>query len=123
MSKELQAALTELLQKTLTGVEKAGDFAVEQAPLVVQEYLAWGFWSSAFWATALLIPVVIYAFQLRRFCRWAWDNSDSDAEVLPVICTIAAVVVAGIGLSFVSDMIQIAVAPRVYIIEQLKALL
>lgn len=41
MSEELQKALEVFLAKVINGIETAGEFAVEQVPLVIQEALTW----------------------------------------------------------------------------------
>ena len=41
MSEELQKALEQFLAKIIQGIETAGEFTVEQVPLVIQEALTW----------------------------------------------------------------------------------
>lgn len=59
-----------LIQWSANVAEKAGDFAVEQTPLLVQEYLAWMFMDSAIRAVAwamVLLGMMAIAIGVVRF--------------------------------------------------------
>lgn len=65
MSEELQKALEAFLAKVINGIETAGEFAVEQVPLVIQEALTW-YMVSSLVATAVGISFLGGAIWLTK---------------------------------------------------------
>ena len=126
MSNELQAALTKLLESLLATAEKAVDLGAEQLPLVVQEYLAWGIAAAAVWAVFCTLTLIAGLAAM----RWTWGNErlwDYLNEPAGIFLTLGSgcMVVGGIVGSITNTLtlIQITVAPRVYLIEQLRGML
>lgn len=123
---------TDLNQLLVTGLEwlkQAGEFTAEQAPLVVQEYLAWELTSNiyliVFWAVMLTLSLVLANAGLRT---WRAGISDQcfDKQALAV-ATIVLALVASL-ISFVGAAVsgyravKVSVAPRVVLIEKFSEL-
>lgn len=124
MNPETQQALNQFLQQALAGLQQAGQFTLEQAPLVVQEYLAWMFWSSVLWAgcgVAMLLTALVLGLWVRSAVKRVGWSRDGWPEIPGVI---GAVVLTVAGLSMVmpniEQAIKIKVAPRVVVMEKLQ---
>lgn len=124
MDEQTQQALSAFVQKAIEATEKAGDFAVEQAPLVVQEYIArailYGVRDALIGAVLLTVGLVL----LPRGWRLANAYATEGAGVFMLIVSVAMTVIGSAGLYLGASLaLSVYVAPRVYILEQLKGLL
>lgn len=126
MSEELKQAFqvfaTDMIQKIQTGVDQGTSFVSSQAPLIMQEIVLRGIILSAVGIVAGVFLAVITGLAVRGMVRLAKEE-DSDWYAL-----VAAAVLFGGGGAFalicyntVSLFCRIF-APRLYILEQLKAL-
>lgn len=112
-----------LLQWSANVAEKAGNFAAEQTPLLVQEYLAWAFWSSLFYGIAFLVVAVVCGITTYKLVRKAWCESDNEPLfILSVVpCVVCFLCCFGTFDSFV-DAAKVKIAPRVIIVEKIAGL-
>lgn len=114
----LTQILIETINQTKTVIGQGADFAKEQIPLVVNEFLLWNFWSDI----GIMILLFISAFIFFKVCKWAINKVNLSRDEEPWILL---AILAGIGIipcligAFVHgfDAMKIKVAPRVYIIE------
>lgn len=123
MEQEMQKMLGALLE----WAQQGGAFVKEQAPLYVQELLAWRFWSAAMTA-GLCAAVFIVAFKVNR---WVTRRYSEETEahgfmagepffagaVVTVIACIGSLVM-GIGATY--SAVKVKVAPRVVVVEALR---
>lgn len=95
------------------------DFAVEQAPMVVQEYLHWQFAAAIFGAVFFgLLAVVVWAMAPR-----VDEAMDADGEAaFGLRCVAALAFVLAVGLNGY-DAVKVKVAPRIVLIEYARAVL
>lgn len=121
MNEELQKQLLESLEKVTQWVEHAEAFTREQAPLVVQELLDYGYWHSLI-STLLLLPIVllIIAFGIHCYSKYVGSHDD-DWLAACILSFIAATFIGWFTWWPVSVLIQISIAPRVYVLEQLMS--
>lgn len=125
MNEELQKQLLESLEKVTRWVEHAEAFTREQAPLVVQELLDYGYLHSLVSMCLALIPfAVTLGFVGVCWKQYLTAKYSNDKE------NWIAAMVAGLLVEFVfgmlvwwyaSVLIQILIAPRVYVLEQLMS--
>ena len=121
-NEEIKAAIVEYLKTFENGLKKAGDFSMEQVPLVIQEFLAWQFWGNVTaccsFCLAILITAVIHKYVGKRI------RSGSEAMVLNhLLCGFVVVItIPGIIISFVAAL-KVTVAPRLVILEKISELL
>jgi hypothetical protein len=124
MDDELKAKLLTYLNEVEAAATTGKDFLIEQAPLYVQELIAWEFWSSVM-ATGCTLAV---ALAIGLFLRWWFpfsakfqDTSYRDGTRIMfgiwggaaiAGCLVMAVVSASCAL-------KVSVAPRVVIVEKL----
>jgi hypothetical protein len=123
MDNNLQEKVIQWIESTAS---KIGDFATEQIPPFITEYLTWKFWEAAFSASLYLILVAVAGVYLAYWKKiWAWnvkyfDRSDG-VSLLPV-CLSAALLTLMLVFNFpydeIKDMIQINIAPKVYLLEK-----
>ena len=122
--KGVKDAGSEMYATSKVGLAKAVDFAVEQAPIVVQEFLSWKMGEAIFNVVLYTIATIIL-FCIARFLFKKIKDTDIDypEEIVPL----------GLGLMFsavmfclitflhikpnIETIIKIKLAPRVYILE------
>jgi hypothetical protein len=127
MNNELQTDLqTKVWQWIESSAQAIGDFAAKEIPPFIHEYLQWKFYEATFDASFRMIFVLIGFVTLCRLGKIiAWAKKYSrDSEGLSYAVPIASVVIASILVlcpfprGQIKDMLQIKVAPKVYLIEK-----
>ena len=113
---------SELYAAGKTGVAQAVDFALQQAPLVVQEFLSWKMSEAIinliFFGAAFVIAFCFFVFLIKK----ANEYIHSEAIVAIGLGMVGTLVIM-ISLLFnfikpdIQTIIKIKLAPRVYIIE------
>ena len=125
--------LSEVVKKALIVAEKTGDFVIEQAPLLLQEFYNWHIASSIFGIT-----LGLFIFLIGRYSPYLWitnkedqgknsskffkrytsnsyyDDSITPAYIIFVITTIGSIVILSINLY---NLIYILIAPKLYLID------
>lgn len=137
MGEELQKALEAFLAKVINGIETAGEFAVEQVPLVIQEALTWYMVSSL---VATLVGVLFIGgaiwLSIRTFNKkngWAHryhgDGTllfEYDNELLTVAGCFVYPIMALSGLITIlcnTEWLMILVAPKWFIVTEMAKLI
>jgi hypothetical protein len=127
--KKTDEVLSKIVDKALIVAEKTGEFAVEQAPLLLQEFYAWNIAKSII---GILIGVLIIAigYNLRKI--WGkkvekdydkeWDEiviNGYASENVSTVITIVITLIAGLVTISINaySLIFILVAPKLYLIE------
>lgn len=119
-----KATAGEIYSASKTALGKAVDFTMEQAPLVVKEFLAWRL-ARAIMTFLIGLIVVVFLFYCSVRCGIMSKNVDKyckdDREVatgFKWIWRILALIVLMVNLSVNGmDILKITIAPRVYMIE------
>src|SRR5688572_9236616 len=127
MNKLIEEKLVASLDEAQKWIESTKDFVAEQAPLVIQEVIAWGFYSHLFFASIFLLAIIIISsawLYIRKFWKWdTWDTSYSESFPTGFLLNLVCVIGNLIFFLFLSEslyyMIYISVAPRLYVLEQL----
>lgn len=120
INEEIKQKMVEYLQTFEAGVKKAGEFSAEQAPLVVQEFLAWEFWGNAIPAVVVLV-LMLTAMIVTAVI---WKKSDD------IDWRMGSGLVTGLGVLFLtipfcitaSNACKVAVAPRIVVLEKISEL-
>lgn len=128
MDNNLQEKVIQWIESTAS---KIGDFATEQIPPFITEYLTWKFWEAAFSASFYLILVAVTGVYLAYWKKiWAWTMEkfeDSDgASLIPTLLSAAALsllIIFQFPYDEIKDMIQINIAPKVYLLEKASELI
>lgn len=114
------------IDKLEGAAETGGEFVAEQAPLVIQEYLVWYFWSNVLEACAgmalIILAVVIAVVCWRNFKAWFVCNKYGWVEpwiAVPVIVCAVMCVFGALPICLgIHDAVKVSVAPRVVLIEK-----
>ncbi len=112
---------SELYAAGKAGVAQAVDFALQQAPLVVQEFLSWKMSEAIINLIFFGIGTVILLFCLVFLLKKAKKNIENDA-IVPIFFGTLFTVITLIALlnnikKDIQTVVKIKLAPRVYIIE------
>lgn len=114
-----------VIQWIESAASKISDFAVEQVPPFITEYLNWKFWEAFTHTVIFMIPILIIWGLYIRFRKFIWGlvfkDGDIDALVVPVVAATAILILitcAAFPLEHIKDMIQISIAPKVYLLEK-----
>lgn len=115
---ELLKHADELLQYLQVGMKDGVDFAKQQVPLIIQEYLKWGMAEAILYMfVCLLISVVLFTYATKRKRPW---NGDRDPS--PYLAVTAGLIAFIPFFVNAFTLVQIWIAPRVYLIEQFTKL-
>jgi hypothetical protein len=123
--KGVKDASSEMYATSKVGLAKAVDFAVEQAPIVVQEFLSWKMGEAIFNVVAYTIATIVL-FSVLRFLLKKIKETDmnySPEEIVPIglgflFCSVVFCLIIFTQLKpNIETIIKIKLAPRVYILE------
>jgi hypothetical protein len=116
--KGVKDAGSEMYATSKVGLAKAVDFAMEQAPIVVQEFLSWKMGDEIFYSIGVII--------LLGAIIWLKKKLEKLESYEPEVVIYSLTLVLCIGLAVASmipikdnieTIIKIKLAPRVYILE------
>jgi hypothetical protein len=115
-----------VIQWIESAASKISDFAVEQVPPFITEYLNWKFWEAATHTVIFMIPILIVWGLYIRFRKFIWGLAfDRDGLIDPLVVPVLGgtmVLILATGAMFplehIKDMIQISIAPKVYLLEK-----
>jgi len=127
MTNTLNAVLARALETTGGYIEKGIDFVSEQTPDVLNQFLAWEFWSHAVGAGILLVVAIVSTiFCIRRFRSCvAKEWEDRRGNYLPGhiagMMAFGTVALLCLGFSIENGYIaaKVHIAPKVYIIDKM----
>jgi hypothetical protein len=129
MDTKLQDQVLEWINST---AEKIGDFATTQIPPFINEYLTWKFTealvTTSYVGGLLTILVVMFCLFIKRIIAWGikyGDYTDGFAFLVPILLTVVTIglVLCNFPTDEIKTMIQIKVAPKVYLIESAAQLI
>lgn len=111
---ETEKTINQILNKALEVAEKTGEFVIEQAPLLLQEFYAWHTASAIIIAIFCLFPLPIFIYYFKKA---KWEYLESFEEIAAIV--LGSICFIGIPIAFVSlhDLVFITVAPKLYLIE------
>jgi EamA domain-containing membrane protein RarD len=127
MNNELQNDLqTKVWQWIESSAQAIGDFAAKEIPPFIHEYLQWKFYEATFDASFRMIFVLVGFVTLcclGKIIAWAKkyaNHSDGLSYIAPILSAFIAVILVLVPFprDQIKDMVQIKVAPKVYLIEK-----
>lgn len=105
------------IEKLDGAIDKGVDFAVEQAPDLIQQLLLWHGVTSAFMFAGCVVVFVAQVFAVHYFWRNRDQFLDTDSPIVVVpILGVAAMSICIIEL-FSVDWLKIWLAPKIFLIE------
>lgn len=125
--KKTDEVLSEVVKKALVLAEKTGEFAIEQAPLLLKEFYLWHIWSSVLGIVFAIILIFI-GYKVPRMWLKKEAGRFDDVEffgmhgdfdgVLAYIMFGACGLFGGILIATKTyDLVYILVAPKLYLID------
>lgn len=121
MNAELQETMLRYLNGLEARLSRVEDFASDQVPLLVQEWLRWEFWSNIIkmsgWAMLALLLVLLFRWCVKEY------KAAKDDETRNASCFFGTVFFAGSVLSVIPVLVyaysatKVIIAPRVVIVE------
>jgi hypothetical protein len=124
MNEDLKTKLLEYLDKLDSGVKTATDFSVEQAPLVIKEYLDWIFWFNTTWGLVWLTICMVIILAAATVVKLALKDEEYGAAALITLMT-AVVLIIPIywTIAYTLEAIQVVIAPRIVLLEKISELI
>jgi hypothetical protein len=118
--------LKPIIEKALAVAETTGEFVIEQAPLLLQEFYAWHYALNISWIIINLITIIL-PFIIHSKLKYLWDRGDEDNQMLYMIPMIVSGILAFVSLICILfnifDLLKLMVAPKLYLIEHFKHLI
>ena len=134
----IEEQLSNIIEKSLIVAEQTGQFVLEQAPDIMQQFLAWQFWYHLFLMVIFLLLTIFVPYTLKQAMSsksegendsyikrkgryWVKDRSSySDSSEIYSIYIgfklLSLLFLIGVVVNL-SKVIYITVAPKVYLIE------
>lgn len=126
MTDEMKAQLAQLLAFLNDSIKGGKEFVAEQAPQFVKEMLAWYFWESVIWIIIGVVVAIISYIAKRKIIESLDTKMYNYGESVTMINAIYAVVMAIAFIvicSNVMEAVKVKVAPRVVLVDQVKAMI
>lgn len=134
MNEKLEEVLADMLEKAMNLAETSGEWALDKAPELIQQFLMWEMWSSVVGAVVGFILLVIGVKSMvslkrdlelplgdRKYSKRG--SSSADPTFLGVVTGVVGLVLLLVGTAvFFGDLytvIHILVAPDVYLIKEI----
>lgn len=143
LTQVLKVNAIELVDWAKQTAEKTGDFAAEQTPLFLQEYIQWQIWSNfikvAFFIIFPLILIPLAVKFYRKIGGWRDDHASyliegselikkqfSFNNILFLIFGVSGIISSIVTLvhtpNYIAEGVKAMVAPRVVIVEKISEL-
>jgi Na+-transporting NADH:ubiquinone oxidoreductase subunit NqrE len=116
MSDKLESVLVDAIQKTQAGIGEAVDFAITQAPDVIQQLLLW----KTIQSLAIFIPLVLIALAFLGWIVWAVKKEKDYSEGYAFL-TMGFFVFSALACNQLT-WLKIWIAPKLYLVEYAASL-
>ena len=114
MNETLQQSVAAIIDRGLTSLDTAISFLSSEVPDLIRQLLLWHM--SRAGVIALIAGAVMYLFY--RFCKYLHkENAFDDAAPLVLLGGIIVIVASVFFIGCIMEILQIAIAPKLYLIE------
>lgn len=122
----LNQAFADIVTKALSGVDAAASFLSAQIPDVIHQLLVWKMAQAGGGFILCLLFIIGYVFLIKMIVKNGYI-SGPDLDVLAVLALIIggifAVVCVVFAVANLFDMLQIWLAPKIYVMEYASSLI
>jgi len=114
----MEEKINKLILKALEVAEQTGNFIIDQAPDILQEFYRWHTYKFIFW---IILLTLVGSFLTKPVIK-SWkalieDDDDLPNILIAVFGTLTVVTCLGFIVSNLYNLIFILTAPKLYIIE------
>ena len=117
MDKELQAKLVSYFGSLDNALDKTMDFTTEQAPLVVQDIITWGIFSSLLGVGLCFLSMIGARILMKKVTEQVTDEDKSLIRFIYYVFLSIPIIISLYHLEIAS---KAFFAPRLYVLEQIK---
>jgi uncharacterized membrane protein YjdF len=121
MNEQLQKELAAWLGQLRNAADASASFAIEQAPLIIQEKVAYGRALHTALAVLFVVTLVVGIVALYKASKSNLD--DAGAVATSAVCGMGLFIFLCTGDMWFPQLFQVWFAPRLYVIEWLAGLL
>lgn len=132
MNDNLKDTLASVLEKAMDVAERTGNWALEMAPELIQQYLMWELYSSLFF---VILGSIIFLIGLTFALKVAkgkgerpdlfeseYDDGVNSKGIFYVLVSLCGTIVGGIMVPVnLYNVIFVLVAPEIYLIQKLMS--
>lgn len=123
MNEQIQQEILKYLQAFSAGIEKAGAFTAEQAPLVVQEFLSWQVWGNLIFISLVNVIFSFYCYLVSKVFTSENFNCEHDKHCAKIVLFFVSISFYTLAtLDAYKDAGKALIAPRVVVIEKISEL-
>ena len=126
LNETLQDKASKILEFLDTSATKATDFASTNIPLYIQELLRWKFWENAIWALLAISIIASFILVAKKYFKIHKECSEAEDVIHISYLIISGTVSVPMLFELIKDisqMIEICVAPRVWLVEYASTIL
>lgn len=116
MDNELQKALAQILNKTVSAAEAGVAFLQKELPEVIQQLLMWKAVESAIYFLTALVVLWFCFYAIRKVWAYSKTPSGGGSEAMIMFPGVAAGFSVW-GMLQHTDWLKILIAPKLYLIE------
>ncbi len=121
MKPEIEQKLLEYLTALESLMKDGKDLAIEQAPEVAREIVAYAIVSEVVWMMACASLAAVLIYPCVKVFKWAIKENEIDALPLLLFPLSGAAVLAAVALCHATDAAKAYFAPRLYVIDYLRS--
>lgn len=136
MNEQLQQSLVKIITQATESIDASVSFLSGQLPDVIGQLLQWRLLSASLTLVLSLTVMVIVILIVKKVmnkpepnksnCFWWWHSSRHEVELLAVVVVCLSLVASAIAvINFIIslyEMLQIMIAPKIYLIEYASSL-
>jgi len=124
-TQDIESRINSYLDTIESSVTTAGDFMLEQTPLVVQECLAWYFWESLIYALMYTSCSIVILWWISKVLnRIDFKNLGDHPEIILLVVPFSLGVTSVImAVENILAVFKVIVAPRVVLLEKISDLM
>ena len=112
---KLEEQLSIILEKSLDIAEKSGEFIIEQAPLLLQEFYQWHTASHIMGSLLFLLTLIPFVVFYKK-ADWESYN-DTFNQAMSIVFGIFSIFTITVSIFNIYKLAFITVAPKLYLIE------
>lgn len=120
MNEDLQKALAEFVKATLTGLQQGKDFALSQAPDLIQQLLRWKFWQYTLCCVLDMLVIVLALVFVPRLVEAQQTRDSYDFPLPGALAGVLGILGLVVIVAFMIDganLVELCVAPKVWLLE------